>query len=226
MSRLAEGSLSQRYGFPRYSEGERIADAAVHVAGVSASVVAAALLITIALTSLPPLPAASVLIYSAGLVAVFAFSAAYHLVTLPDLKAILRRCDHAAIYVKIAATYTPFAAVIGGASGLALLGAVWAIAVIGVIAKLFWPGRFPRTAYVLYLGQGWAGVAAFDPLSAALSSSTLILLGLGGSLYTIGVAFHLWRSLPYHNAIWHGFVLIASGIFFAAVMEAVVFPSA
>ena len=211
-----------RESFPHYTGGERIADGCVHIAGVTASLAAAVVLTTISLTSLSPLSTVSVVIYSVGLVAVFGFSAAYHLVTLPGLKAILRRCDHAAIFVKIAATYTPFAVVkIGGITGLALLGAVWAIAVIGVIAKLGWPERFPRTAYVLYLGQGWAGIAAFNPLTAALSTSTLVLLVLGGCLYTIGVGFHLWRTLPYHNAVWHAFVLIASACLFAAVVEAV-----
>ncbi len=211
-----------RESFPHYTSGERIADGCVHIASVAASLAAAAILITISFTSLPPLSTVSVVIYSSGLVAVFGFSAGYHLVTLPGPKAILRRCDHAAIFVKIAATYTPFAVVkIGGIAGLTLLGAVWAIAVVGVIAKLGWPERFPRTAYVLYLGQGWAGIAAFNPLTAALSTSALVLLVLGGCLYTIGVVFHLWRTLPYHNAIWHTFVLIASACLFAAVVEAV-----
>jgi hemolysin III len=208
--------------FPHYTCGERIADGCIHIAGIAASLAAAAILITISFTSLPPLTTVSVVIYSVGLVAVFGFSAGYHLVTLPSLKAILRRCDHAAIFVKIAATYTPFAMVkIGGIAGHTLLGGVWAIAVVGIIAKLAWPQRFPRAAYALYLGQGWAGIAAFNSLMEALSTSTLVLLGMGGCLYTIGVVFHLWRTLPYHNAIWHALVLTASACLFAAVVEAV-----
>jgi len=214
--------VSIRETFPQYSGAERFADGCVHVAGVAGSLVAAAILITISFASLPPLSFVSVVIYTLGLVAVFCFSAGYHLVTQPSLKGILRRCDHAAIFVKIAATYTPFAVVkIGGIAGLTLLGTVWAIAVIGVIAKLGWPERFPRMTYVLYLGQGWAGLAAFDPLTAALSTSALVLLLVGGCLYTIGVIFHLWQTLPYHNAIWHGFVLTASACLFAAVTKAV-----
>ncbi len=208
--------------FPHDTCGERIADGCIHIAGIAASLAAAAILITISFTSLPPLTTVSVVIYSVGLVAVFSFSAGYHLVTLPGPKALLRRCDHAAIFVKIAATYTPFAVVkIGGIGGLTLLGGVWAIAVVGVIAKLGWPERFPRAAYVLYLGQGWAGIAAFNSLMEALPTSTLVLIGVGGCLYTIGVVFHLWRTLPYHNAIWHALVLTASACLFAAVVEAV-----
>ena len=138
------------------------------------------------------------------------------------LKAILRRFDHAAIYVKIAGTYTPLAFVkMGDAVGLALLGAVWAITVFGATAKLLWPGRLVRTSYVLYLVQGWAILAAFNSLLPAVSSRVLILLVVGGCLYTVGVVFHLWEKLPYHNAIWHAFVLAASGCHFAAIMDAV-----
>jgi hemolysin III len=143
------------------------------------------------------------------------------------LKAILRRFDHAAIYVKIAATYTPFAMVkLGGAIGFGLLGAVWAVGLFGVAAKLFWPAQLVRTSYVLYLAQGWACVAALQPLTEALPARALTLLVVGGILYTLGVVFHLWQSLRYHNAIWHGFVLVASACHFAAVVDAVALGAA
>lgn len=207
--------------FPEYTLSERISDGCVHVLGVTASLIAASILITFAITSLPPLSTASVLIYTAGMVAVFCFSAAYNLVSAPRIKAFLRRCDHAAIYVKIAATYTPFALVkMGGAPGFALMGFVWAVGIFGVIAKIGWPAQLARTSYVLYLAQGWAVVAALSPLSAAVSERVLILLIVGGVLYTLGVVFHLWESLRHHNAIWHGFVLTASGCHFAAVADA------
>jgi hemolysin III len=208
--------------FPEYTPGERVADGVIHLVGVVASLAAAATLITIAILYLPPLSTLGIAVYCTGLVAVFAFSAGYHLVGRPGLKAVLRRFDHAAIYVKIAATYTPFAMVkMGGAAGFGLLGAVWAVGLIGVAAKLFWPSQLVRTSYVLYLAQGWACVAALGPLTAALPARALVLLVLGGALYTVGVAFHLWRSLPYHNAIWHGFVLAGSACHFAAVVDAV-----
>jgi hemolysin III len=80
-----------------------------------------------------------------------------------------------------------------------------------------------RTSYVLYLAQGWACVVALQPLAEALPGRALVLLILGGALYTIGLVFHLWRALPYHNAIWHGFVLVASACHFAAIVDAVAF---
>lgn len=209
--------------FPQYSKGELIADGCIHVIGVTASIIAALSLVLVASNHLPPKATASVIIYSAGLLAVFGFSAAYNLVNVSRWKGLLRRFDHAAIYVKIAATYTPFAVVkMGGTAGFALLGVVWAIAALGATAKLIAPGHFVRTAYVLYLAQGWACMAALNPLVTALSTSALVLLLMGGVLYTVGVAFHLWQKLPYNNAIWHGFVLVASACHFAAIVDAVV----
>jgi hemolysin III len=211
------------HAFPVYSKGELIADGALHVIGVAASLIAAVSLALLAIGGLPAHATASVLVYGAGLLAVFVCSAAYHLVRRPGLKAMLRRFDHAAIYLKIAATYTPFAAVkMGGLAGMALLGAVWAIAAIGVFTRLMLPGQFVCTAYVLYLAQGWACLAALKPMIEALPTTSMLLLLAGGILYTAGVAFHLWERLPYHNAIWHAFVLAASACHFAAVVDAVV----
>jgi hemolysin III len=208
-----------------YSAAERIADGSVHILGVAASLVAATALMIAAL-KLPPASILSLAIYGFGLIAVFACSAAYHLATEARLKAILRRFDHAAIYVKIAGTYTPFAMVkMGDAAGLALLAAVWTITAFGATAKLLWPGRLERTSYVLYLAQGWAIVAAFGPFASAVSVRVLVLLAAGGVIYTLGVIFHLWERLPYHNAIWHGFVVAASGCHFAAIVDAVVFAA-
>jgi len=211
------------HAFPIYTKGELIADGALHVIGVAASLIAAVTLTLLAVGVLPPHATASVLIYGLGLLAVFICSAAYHLARRPRLKALLRRFDHAAIYVKIAATYTPFAAVkMGGLAGLGLLGAVWVIAAIGVFTRLLLPGQFVRTAYVLYLAQGWACLAALKPMIEAVPATAMALLLVGGILYTAGVAFHLWERLPYHNAIWHAFVLAASACHFAAVLDAVV----
>src|SRR6185312_3578911 len=105
---------------------------------------------------------------------------------------------------------------LGGMAGFGLLGAVWAIAVLGAAAKLIMPAQFVRTSYVLYLAQRWAGVFLLQPMLAALSTTALVLL-------LIGVVFHLWSRLPFHNAIWHAFVLTASACHFGAVLNAVVF---
>lgn len=207
--------------FPKYSFGERVADGAIHIIGVTASLSAATILVIFAFHHLPSLSLVSLSIYGVGLVAVFSCSAAYHLINKPRLKAILRRCDHAAIYLKIAGTYTPFAILkIGGTIGFGLLGFVWIISLFGATAKLLWPEHFVKTSYVLYLGLGWSGILALDPLALAISPQVLLLLAAGGGLYTIGIVFHLWENLRYHNAIWHAFVLAASACHFAAIAQA------
>jgi len=208
--------------FPRYTRGELVADGCVHATGVTFSLVAAAAMMTLAVNMLPAAATASLGVYAFGMVAVFACSAAYNLASpaRPGLKAILRRFDHAAIYVKIAGTYTPLALKMGGVAGMVLLGGVWAITAFGATAKLFWPGQLARTSYVLYLVQGWAVLSALDSLLGAVSSRVLILLVVGGCLYTVGVLFHLWETLRYHNAIWHGLVLAGSCCHFAAIIEA------
>jgi len=206
--------------FPHYTDGERRADALVHAAGVAASLVAAGVLGLAVLPRLAAVPAASVALYAASLIAVFAASAAYNLVGHARWKAALRRLDHAAIFILIAGTYTPFGtrAIGRDSDSYILLAFVWVLALIGIALKLGLPRRFERTALVLYLLQGWAVVAAPGALLGALPVPALVLLGAGGVLYTAGVAFHLWRRLPYHNAIWHAFVLAAAACHFAAVM--------
>jgi hemolysin III len=139
-----------------------------------------------------------------------------------DWKQSLRRFDQAAIFLKIAGTYTPFAVVkLGGLTGAVLLSSVWAIALFAAALKLL--GRQSRDALDigLYLALGWAGLAVFGPLSAAVTAQVLMLLALGGILYSLGVVFHVWSTLKYQNAIWHGFVLAGTCCHFGAVNAAV-----
>ncbi len=208
--------------FPDYTPGERIADGVVHVCGVALSLVAAIILIVVAAGTGDPWVIASVAIYCLGTVAVFVISAAYHLSRPSDLKAVLRRLDHAAIFVKIAGTYTPFALVsLGGVWGALLLASVWSIAAVGVPLKLFAPDRIARIALWLYLVQGWLVIGAIWPLSEALSGPALSLMAIGGALYTAGVIFYITENLKFQNAIWHSFVLAASGFMYAAVLSGV-----
>lgn len=205
-----------------YSPAERIADGVIHIAGVFLSLVAVTVLITMTAFLQDGATVASIAVYGAGVFIVFLASAAYHLIDLPDWRWLLRRFDHAAIFFKIAGTYTPFAAIsLGGLGGSLLLVAVWSIAAVGAPMKLFAPGRFEKIAVWLYLLQGWLVVVMLGPLAAAISTSALVCLICGGVIYTVGVFFFLWERLPYHNAIWHGCVLAASGFMYAAVMSGV-----
>jgi hemolysin III len=218
---MTDSSLNPTDQLRLCSSKERTADAFVHILGVSLGTVAVIVMLTAALVSLPPLAKASLAVYGFGMLAMFGCSAAYHLVPSQDWKGTLRRLDHAAIFLKIAATYTPFALVkIGGVPGYTLLGGVWMVALAGLVGKLFDRPTWNRIDVPIYLLLGWAGVLAFYPLANAVSPKVLALLGLGGALYTVGVVFHLWRSLKYQNAVWHGFVLVATGCHFGAVTTA------
>ena len=205
--------------FPEYTIRERIADGCIHVIGVTASLVALTALLVIGVESQTLLWGVSLAIYGLALVATFSFSAGYHLVVRPKLKEVLRRLDHAAIFLMIAGTYTPFILIkMQTPWGLGLLAVVWTMAAIGIAIKLFAPRFLDGLSTALYLVQGWAVLAAWQPLMSALPGVALTLLMTGGVLYTIGVVFHLWERLPYQNAIWHGFVLSAASCHFAAVI--------
>lgn len=206
---------------PRYTLGEIIADACVHAVGILASLGALIALMIVALPTQHALSVASLAIYGMGLVTLFVFSACYNLIPHPDWKAILRRLDHAGIFIMIAGTYTPFAILMGGAWGYGLLAAVWGVSIVGVLLKLFLPHSLDRLLTGLYLVQGWAVLVALAPLSDVLPQRALILLLVGGGLYTLGVVFHLWERLRYHNVIWHSFVLAAAGCHYAAALDGV-----
>lgn len=209
--------------FPTYSKRERVADALVHVAGLAFGVAGAAALMLTAIGRSPARDIAGLAVYSAGLIAMFAASAIYNLTQEPVLKERLRRLDHAAIFLMIAGSYTPFALIkIGGGTGLALLTAVWGIALFGIAVKLWFPRRLDRVSIALYLAQGWVIVFAIEPLIASVPQRSVVLLIAGGCIYTAGVAFHLLERLPFHNVMWHIFVLGGAVSQFLSIYEAVI----
>lgn len=208
--------------FSECSRRERLADGIVHAIGVTASLAAMAVLMAFAIKAGIVLSLVSSLIYGVGLVAMFGCSAAYNTVGRPQWRDVLRRLDHSAIFVMIAGTYTPFALIlIGGAWGHGLLAVVWGIAALGIALQLWVPRRLKHLRLPLYLVQAWAILAALEPLLSVGSGRIITLLFVGGALYMTGVIFHLWRRLPYQNAIWHGFVLAAASCHYVAVIDVV-----
>src|SRR5512147_18563 len=209
--------------FPNYSARERLADGCIHAIGIAASLIALTVLLVIGVKSQMTLWVVSLAIYGLALVAMFSCSAGYNLIMHPPkLKEVFRRLDHAAIFLMIAGTYTPFVLIkMNNAWGLGLLAVVWTIAAIGILIKLITPRFLEGVSVGLYLVQGWAIVAAWHPLVTAVPAWVAILLGVGGLLYTVGVVFHLWERLPYQNAIWHGFVLSAASCHYVAVLGVV-----
>jgi hemolysin III len=204
-----------------YDRGETLADAIVHLLGVALAVCGAAVLIVIAVHGGDAARLIAVAIYLAGLLAMVGFSAAYNLWPVSPFKWWLRRLDHSAIYLLIAATYTAFMLPMHGAAPVVTLAGIWAAALAGMAIKLLWPGRFDRTSVVFYLVMGWSGLFTIGPIAAALAPVTLTLIAAGGVLYSVGVVFHAWRSLRFQNAIWHGFVLTAAFCHYAAVLTSV-----
>jgi len=201
-----------------YDRAEIIADGVVHAAGIILGLVGAVAIVIVALRS-RPIEIGPILIYTIGLVAMLGLSAAYNMWPISPTKWLLRRFDHSAIYLLIAGTYTPFLALMK--SGLASAGlaiGIWSSALLGVFLKLALPGRFDRLSIALYFLLGWSGVIAYNYLPPVLPSSSLRLLAIGGILYSLGTLFHAWEQLRFQNAIWHGFVLLAAGCHYSAVL--------
>jgi hemolysin III len=205
---------------PRYTRGERTADAVVHALGVPAALIACAVLAMSAERPIEARHAVPLIIYAAGLIGMLGCSALYNLTPEGPRKALFRRFDHAAIFVMIAGTYTSVLAfALDGVAARALLASVWLGAAAGIVLKLLAPDRFERASIGAYLVLGWAGLAALGPLHDALPAADMALILVGGLLYSIGVAVHLAIRMPYHNAIWHSLVLAAAGCHYAVVLR-------
>jgi hemolysin III len=201
-----------------YERAEIIADGIVHAIGVCLGLIGAAIIIGLAV-KMDPIDVVPILVYVIGLVMMLALSAAYNMWPVSPAKWILRRFDHSAIYLLIAGTYTPFLAQMKNVMASAGLGiGLWLSAIIGIVLKLAFPGRFDRLAIGLCLLLGWSGVTAYDSLVSVLPNSSLWLLAIGGILYSLGTVFHVWQGLRFHNAIWHGFVLVAASCHYWAVL--------
>lgn len=207
--------------YPEYTRGERIADGVIHVLGVGSALAAVALLFAFwaGTMGLGTLLATS--IYAGALILMLSASAAYHLAAHTPARPILRRIDHAAIYVKIAGTLTPLAVLLGTAFGYAVLAVIWGLALIGAGRKLLAkPGRM-STGWLPQVALGWLGLALIVPLWPALPETSMKLILAGGVIYTGAVIFYCWESLRYCNAIWHACVLIATGCCFLGLSGAI-----
>jgi len=207
--------------YPAYTKAERIADGAIHVLGVAAALVGVTVFFWFWADQMGARTFMATVIYSIALITMLSASAAYHLGAYTRARPILRRLDHAAIYMKIAGTFTPLSVFLGTAFGYVILAVVWILAAFGAYGKLLAERGKMTTGWVPYVALGWVGVALFIPLLPILPERSLALILCGGLLYTAGVIFYCWESLRFANAIWHAFILVGSGCFFFSISTAI-----
>ena len=191
-----------------YSPFEEIANYSTHALGLSLSIAGLILLLISAIQKGDLVMLISFIIYGVSLVILYFASTMYHLMKEHRAKKIFRTLDHCGIYLLIAGTYTPIMLVsLGTTLGWGLLGTIWALALIGIVLTLSnW--KINRKIFVaLYIIMGWLAVTAFQPMVNSLPYNAMAWLITGGGLYTFGVVFYLLKSLSFHHAIWHVFVM-------------------
>lgn len=205
---------------------EEVANSVTHGLGLLASIVGVAVLISLAVERGEGWHVVSAAVYGATLVALYAASTLYHALKGTRARGVLRVLDHCSIYLLIAGTYTPITLVsLRGGWGWALFGTVWALAVAGVLFKVFATGRFGYLSTVAYVLMGWMCVIALKPMLVLLSPGALALLLAGGVAYTIGTIFYAWERIPYSHAVWHLFVIAGSVCHYLAIALYVLAPS-
>ena len=206
-----------------YTSREELAHSLTHGLGAGLSVAGLVLLVVKSAQQGDAWHVVSTAIFGSTLVLLYTASTLYHSFRNERLKQLLQKFDHAAIFLLIAGTYTPFVLItLRGPWGWSLFGVVWGLALAGVTLKFWLAGRFRLVSTLIYIAMGWLAMVAIKPLVAALPAGGLRLLIAGGLCYTGGTVFYLWKKLPYHHAIWHLFVLGGSVSHWAAVFVHVV----
>ncbi len=203
------------------SLAEEIASSVTH--GLAAALAVAGLVAMIwwAVAAQDVLALVCVSVFGASMILLYTASTLYHAIPHPTAKEVLRAVDHAAIYLLIAGTYTPFALVgLGGFLGWALFGVVWTLAGLGIGHKLWAMIRgshSTRTSLILYLCLGWLAVLVIGQVYGALGPAGFGWVLAGGLMYSLGVPFYVWHALPFNHAVWHLFVMAGSACHFIAV---------
>ena len=207
---------------PRYTLREELAHALTHGLGAILSVAGLVVLVCYAALHGSTWHVVGCSVYGATLIVLYTASTLYHAIQVPRIQRVLRVVDHAAIYLLIAGTYTPFTLDLRGTLGWSLFGVVWTCALLGIVFKVVSPKRFRGTSVLFYLAMGWMSVIALPTLIERLDTGGLAFLLAGGAAYTGGVGFYAWASLPFHHAIWHVCVLAGSVFHYFCVLLYVV----
>lgn len=204
------------------SPQEEFASALTHALAALASMLGGGVLIARAIAMGGTWRLASAVVFAASMVALYVASALYHSATQPQRKHRLKVLDHCAIYGLIAGTYTPFTLLaLRDGVGWWLLATIWSLALMGIVFKLFFTGRFKWASTLVYVLMGWLVLAVLRPVHAALDPNTFHWLVAGGIAYTLGTLFYLRASLRHAHTVWHLFVITGSACHFVAVWSLV-----
>ncbi|MDH5881129.1 hemolysin III family protein [Vibrio sp. S/42/10] len=202
-----------------YSDIEERANAITHGLGVVLGVVGLVLLLIRAFDyQADMLTVASMAVYGSSIILLFLASTLYHSITTEKTKRLRKTLDHCAIYLLIAGSYTPFLLVsLRTPLAMGLMAVIWGIALVGIIMKIAFVYRFKRLSLVTYLAMGWLSLIVVYQLAMNIEMGGLVLLALGGVIYSLGVIFYVAKRIPYNHAIWHLFVLAGCACHFFAI---------
>ncbi|HRX10264.1 MAG TPA: hemolysin III family protein [Draconibacterium sp.] len=210
---------NQKKTYRKLSVKEEIFNSITHGVGVLLSIAALVILVVLAVGKGNAWHVVSFSIYGSTMVLLYLASTLYHSFTAEKVKNLFARFDHAAIFLLIAGTYTPFLlTALRGTFGWVLFGIIWGVAVIGVVIRSIYLTRFRKLMVAIYLIMGWMFVVAVGPMINNLPLTSIIFLFLGGIFYSVGVVFYVKRNLKYGHGIWHLFVLAGSIMHFFAVV--------
>lgn len=213
-----KASIQRRLINEHYTLGEEIANGITHGLGAALSIAGLAVLVALAAVYGTVWHIVSFSIFGASLIILYTASTLYHSIQIPQARPVLRIIDHASIFLLIAGTYTPFLlTALRGPLGWWLLGIVWGIALLGIVFKVFFIGRWEVISTLAYVGMGWLCMVAFKQMLAVVPPAGVAWLVAGGIVYTVGVIFYALQRVPYSHTIWHLFVLGGSVCHFFAV---------
>ena len=208
-----------------YTKREEIMHILTHWIGAILVSLGSGSLITLAALAGDAVKIVSVSIYCVSMIVLYCASTLYHFAENEKAKQRLKVVDHASIYLLIAGTYTPFLLVnLAGPVGTAMFVIIWAMALLGITAKIFFIQKFKKISVAVYLVMGWLVVFAIKPMIEKINPTGLIFLAAGGLFYSCGVYFYIRKDKEFYHGIWHIFVLIATVLHFFAVLYGVVLP--
>ncbi|MFV0439081.1 MAG: PAQR family membrane homeostasis protein TrhA [Desulfopila sp.] len=207
----------------QYTLGEEIANSITHGLGILLAIAGLVVLVVDAAGHGDVWRIVATSIFGGSMIVLYTASTLYHSIHGQRIRPFLRMLDHCAIFLLIAGTYTPFTLVsLRGPWGWSLFGAIWGLAVTGIVLELFLARRFRYLVVILYIVMGWVIVVATKPLLDAVAPAGLILLLAGGLCYTIGLPWYITKRIPFGHAVWHLWVLAGTILHFFAILLYVV----